>query len=38
MAEKILSKFSRLKDFQRKRQENSEKYHKLNVFLVFISC
>ena len=35
MAEKTLSKFSRLKDFQRKRQENSEKYHKLNVFLVF---
>ena len=34
MAEKTMSKFGFLKDFQKKRQENSEKYHRLNMFLM----
>ena len=34
MAEKTVSKFRLIKDFQEKRNENSEKYSRLNMFLV----
>ena len=34
MAEKTVSRFRLIKDFQEKRNENSEKYSRLNMFLV----